>query len=346
VRSDDDEQAHQRIRAALKKYRIWDDACQARIVAVAGDLAAPRFGLDQSGYGRLAERIEMIYHNGARVNHIEPYARMRGANVDGTREVLRLATTSRIKPVHFVSTVNTVIPAVPAPDFVGREDAELRVGEVSGNGYVASKWVAEELVRQAGLRGVPVSIYRPGTVCGDPRVGVNSVDDSFWNMIRAAAILGLAPDTADAAMALVPASYVAAAIVALAARPAVGTAYHLVNSQPVAIRDIFQSLRRHGIPVAIASVEKIATRLAEEAAARDAAGDDSLVRAALVSGNYGGVAVTVDDTHTRTELAGLGIHCPPIDTAALDTYVRSFIDSGFFPAPSDDSAPYDRVEFG
>ncbi|MFX0576618.1 amino acid adenylation domain-containing protein [Nocardia nepalensis] len=336
VRSDDDEQAYKRIRDALEKYRIWDDAYQARIVAVAGDLAAPRFGLDQSGYARLADQIDAIYHNGARVNHIEPYARLRAANVSGTREVLRLATTSRIKPVHFVSTVNAVIPAAAAPDFVGRENAELSLDEVSGNGYVASKWVAEQLVRQAGTRGVPVSIYRPGIVCGDPRVGVNSVDDSFWNMIRAAAILGLAPDTADAAMPLVPVNYVAAAIVALADRPAIGTAYHLVNTKPVVIGDIFETLRRHGIPIAIASIEEIATRLAEQAAARDAAGDDSLVRAALVSGNYGGVSAPVEDTHTRAELAKQQIHCPPIDAAALDAYIGSFIESGFFPAPSDD----------
>ncbi|WP_433202477.1 amino acid adenylation domain-containing protein [Nocardia sp. CA-107356] len=335
VRSDDDERAYKRIRDAMEKYRIWDDAYQPRIIAVAGDLAAPRFGLDQSGYTRLADRIEVIYHNGARVNHLEPYARLRAANVSGTREVLSLATTTRIKPVHFVSTVNTVIPAVTAPDFIGRENAELSVDEVSENGYVASKWVAEQLVRQAGARGVPVSIYRPGIVCGDPRVGVNSVDDSFWNMIRAAAILGLAPDTADAAMPLVPVNYVAAAIVALADRPAIGAAYHMVNSRPVVISDIFHALRRHGVPIAIASIEEIAIELAEQAAARDAAGDDSLVRAALVSGNYGGVSAPVDDIHTRTELAKQQIHCPPIDAAALDAYVGSFIDSGFFPAPSD-----------
>ncbi|WP_444543832.1 amino acid adenylation domain-containing protein [Nocardia pneumoniae] len=338
VRSDDDERALKRIRNALEKYRIWEDAYELRIVAVAGDLAAPRFGLDEAGYDRLAERIDAVYHNGARVNHIEPYARLRAANVEGTREVLRLATTGRIKPVHFVSTVNAVIPAAPGPDFRGPEDVVLDVGEVSPNGYVASKWVAEQLIRQAGARGVPVNIYRPGIVSGDPRIGVNSADDSFWNMIRAAAILGLAPDTGDADTALVPVNYVARAIVALAAEAPSGSAYHLVNPQRVAIRDIFQALRRHGIPVEIASIEEIATKLAEEAAARDAAGDDSLVRAALVSGNYGGVAVSVDDTQTRTELAGHGIHCPPIDTAALDAYVESFIDSGFFPAPSDNSA--------
>ncbi|MEV6137026.1 amino acid adenylation domain-containing protein [Nocardia sp. NPDC051990] len=335
VRGDDNERAYKRIRDAMQLYRIWDDAYQGRIVAVAGDLAAPGLGLDQADYARLAEQIDTIYHNGARVNHIEPYARLRAANVSGTREVLRLATTGRIKPVHFVSTVNAVIPNAPAPDFIGREDMQLRVDEVSANGYVASKWVAEQLIRQAGARGVPVSIYRPGTVSGDPRVGVNSVDDSFWNMIRAAAILGLAPEIGDATMSLVPVNYVVGAIVALADQPPVGAAYHLVNTLPVAIGDIFEALRRHGIPVEIASIEEIATRLAEEAAARDATGDDSLVRAALVSGNYGGAAAAVDDTNTRIELAQYGIHCPPVDAEALDAYVRSFIDAGFFPAPSD-----------
>jgi thioester reductase-like protein len=319
----------------MQLYRIWDDAYQGRIVAVAGDLAAPGLGLDQSDWARLAQQIDTIYHNGARVNHIEPYTRLRAANVSGTREVLRLATTGRIKPVHFVSTVNAVIPNAPAPDFVAREDARVPVGEVSGNGYVASKWVAEQLIRQAGERGVPVSIYRPGTVSGDPRLGVNSVDDSFWNMIRAAAILGLAPDIGDATMSLVPVNYVVGAIVALADQPPVGAAYHLVNNLPVAIGDIFESLRRNGIPIEIASIEEIATKLAEEAAARDATGDDSLVRAALVSGNYGGAAAAVEDTNTRLELAQYGIHCPPIDAEALDAYVRAFIDAGFFPAPSD-----------
>ncbi|MEV2225775.1 amino acid adenylation domain-containing protein [Nocardia vinacea] len=335
VRGDDSERAYKRIRDAMQLYRIWDDAYQGRIVAVAGDLAAPGLGLDQSDWARLAEQIDVIYHNGARVNHIEPYARLRAANVSGTREVLRLATTGRIKPVHFVSTVNAVIPNAPAPDFIAREDVQLHVDEVSGNGYVASKWVAEQLIRQAGARGVPVNIYRPGTVSGDPRLGVNSVDDSFWNMIRAAAILGLAPDIGDATMSLVPVNYVVGAIVALADQPPVGAAYHLVNTRPVAIGDIFESLRRHGIPIEIASIEEIATKLAAEAAARDATGDDSLVRAALVSGNYGGAAAAVDDTDTRIELAQYGIHCPPIDAAALDAYVRSFIDAGFFPAPSD-----------
>jgi len=337
VRADSAEQAHARIRESLRRYRIWEERFGDRIVAVPGDLAAPGFGLDAADYTRLAERIDVIYHNGARVNHIEPYARLRAANVEGTREVLRLATTTRIKPVHFISTANAVIPAAPGQDFRGAEDDRLTVDELPANGYVAGKWVAEQLVNQAADRGVPVRIYRPATVSGDPHTGVNSADDSFWNMIRAVAVLGLAPDVGDAAMALAPVNYVVRAIVSLATEPADGRVYHLINTNPVAITEIFDGLRRHGIPVARASLEEIGTRLAAEAAARDAAGDSSLVRAALLSGNYGGGSIALDDTATRAVLAGRGIECPRIDTETLDAYIEAFIETGFFPVPEDAS---------
>ncbi|GAA5046551.1 hypothetical protein GCM10023318_12080 [Nocardia callitridis] len=332
VRADDDEHAHKRLLRAVQKFRVAEDLPRARVIALAGDLAAPRFGLDEATYTRLAQNLDTIHHNGARVNHIEPYSRLRAANVLGTAEILRLATTGPLKSVHFVSTANAVIPASAGPNFLGREDAVVAVDDVSANGYVTSKAVAEHLVRQAAERGVPTTIYRPGLICGDPNTGVNSTDDSFWNMIRAAAILGLAPDTGDAGIPLVPVTYVVRALVALAALPGTGAAYHLVNTHRVALRTVFEALRRHGIPVEIAPLDHIATTLAAEAQARDAAGDNSLVRAALVSGNYGGVSVPIDDTRTRAEL-GAEIVCPPIGSAALDAYVASFVDSGFFPEP-------------
>nr|WP_231386900.1 non-ribosomal peptide synthetase [Nocardia sp. BMG111209] len=333
VRADSVPQARDRVRAALSHYRIRYDAYHDRIVPVPADLAAPRLGLSDTDYARLTERIDLIVHNGARVNHLEPYRRLRAANVAGTRELLRLATTARIKPFHFVSTVNAVIPATPAPDFVGWEDIELPVEEVSGNGYVASKWVAERLVRQAGERGLPIGIHRPGTVSGDSRTGVNSADDSFWNMIRAVAVLGLAPEVGDAAIPLVPVNYVASAVVALALDPAVGV-HHLVNTEPVPVRAVFDSLRRNGLRVETADLDEIAARLAAEAAAREADGDDSLVRAALLGGTYGATTVVIDDTGTRAALADRGIHRSAIDETVLDRYVEAFIASGFFPAPN------------
>ncbi|MFI6047386.1 amino acid adenylation domain-containing protein [Nocardia sp. NPDC051321] len=334
VRADTIPAARERISHALQRYRLWGDVPEARIMPVLGDLAEPSLGLSETYHAWLAERIDVIYHNGAHVNHLEPYARLRPANVEGTREVLRLATTQRIKPVHFVSTINTVISTVH-PGASVDESTRISAGELPAQGYVASKWAAEQLVLQAGERGVPAMIYRPGLVSGDLQIGVNSADDSFWNMIRAAAILGMAPDVGAATISLAPVTYVARAIVEISLAATRDTAYHLVNETPLAIRDIFERLRAHGLPIETESLETVRIRLADEANTRYLAGDDSLVRAALLGNNYaaGAADLVVDCANTRRALAGSAISCLPIDESVLDTYIGAFVKSGFLPTP-------------
>ncbi|MFD6157471.1 amino acid adenylation domain-containing protein [Nocardia sp. NPDC060256] len=334
VRADSIDAARDRVYRALRRYQLWGDLPEARIVLVPGDLAEPSLGLSEACHAWLAERIEVIYHNGAQVNHLEPYPRLCAANVEGTREVLRLATTHRVKPVHFVSTINTVISTVQ-PGMPVVEATRISADELPAQGYIASKWAAEQLVLQAAERGVPARIYRPGLVSGDLQIGVNSADDSFWNMIRAAAILGMAPEVGDATISLAPVTYVARAIVEISLITTRDTAYHLVNETPLAIHDIFACLREHGLPIETETLETIQLRLADEANARYLAGDDSLVRAALLGGNYaaGAADLVVDCTNTRRALAGSAITCLPIDASVLHTYIGAFLKSGFLPTP-------------
>ncbi|WP_280492641.1 non-ribosomal peptide synthetase [Nocardia asiatica] len=332
VRADDAEEGIDRILAALNRYRLAGACAAQRIVVVAGDLTTPRLGLDPTDYDRLADSVDAIYHNGARVDHLDPYPRLRQANVEGTRELLRLATNRRVKPFHLVSTVGAAVPpTADAP--VVTEDVRLRADQVPGNGYLASKWVAEELVRQVGERGVPIAIYRPGAICGCPSVGVNRTDDALWNMVRAAATLGMAPDLGDATVSLVPVNYVAGAIVEISVRPRSETVYHLVNRAPLAVGEILASLRAHGLPVATAPEDAVRAGLAREARRRDAMGDDSLLRAAPLSTDFAEFAGHVDwaDAHSRAALAGTGVDCPAVDRTVVDTFVREFIDSGFLP---------------
>ncbi|WP_280430867.1 non-ribosomal peptide synthetase [Nocardia brasiliensis] len=332
VRAENARAGRARIEEALQRYQLWDDALGTRIVPVPGDLAQPAFGLSDTEHAWLADRIDVIYHNGARVNHLEHYSRLRAANVEGTREVLRLATTRRLKPVHFVSTVNTVISAAPGASVY--EHTRLAADELPGQGYISSKWAAEQLILQAAERGVPARVYRPGLVSGDLQVGINSPDDSFWNMIRAAVILGVAPDVGAASIALVPVTYVARAIVEISLSPATATAYHLVNEEPVPIRTLFDCLRRHGLPIETATFDDVRRRLAEQAHTRFQTGDDSLVRAALLGGNFATTPpdLVIDATNTARALADSAITCHPIDDHALDTYITAFLRTGFFPA--------------
>ncbi|WP_158607923.1 non-ribosomal peptide synthetase [Nocardia panacis] len=333
VRACDETEGLARIQRALHRFRL-SEAAADRVAIVLGDLVEPRLGLSEHGYAELVESVDAIYHCGARVNHVDPYPRLRAANVEGTRELLRLATTHRAKAFHFISTIGASVPNTPITGEID-EDTHLRADQVQDNGYIASKWAAEELVRQAAARGLPATIYRPGTLCGDLERGVNSEDDSFWNMIRAAATLGMAPDVGDASMALVPVGYVARAIVAIATDDPTCAAYHLVTPAPTSVAAVFAALREHGYPIETVDLDTARTRLEQESAGRAAAGDDSSIRAALLSRTAAALAGHFDwsDTNVRKALAGTDIECPAIDRAALDRYIAQFAATGFLPAP-------------
>ncbi|WP_330180334.1 amino acid adenylation domain-containing protein [Nocardia sp. NBC_01503] len=332
VRAKGNQDPLDRVLAALTWFGLPTDGVAERVTTVPGDLALPRLGLDPARFELLAERIDVIYHNGARVNHVDPYERLRAVNVEGTRAVLELATTARVKAVHFISTLGAAIPAGPVPEVVGEND-RLRADQLQSNGYLTSKWVGEELIRQAGGRGVPVTIHRPGTICGDTSTGVNNPDDAFWNMVRAAAVLGVTPEVGDATVSLVPVDYVVRAIVAVASSPRRETVYHQVNHTPVAVREVLECLREQGHPVRERSMDYVLAELNRQSAARSAAGDDSLARAAVLASTFGELAghTRWDDAHTREALHGKNIHCPVIDRAVLNRYLAQFTAAGLLP---------------
>jgi len=71
-----------------------------------GDIGEPNLGLDDATWRELAQRVDLIVHPAALVNHVLPYRQMFGPNVVGTAEVIRLAITTRIKPVTYLSTLS------------------------------------------------------------------------------------------------------------------------------------------------------------------------------------------------------------------------------------------------
>ena len=64
------------------------------------------FGLEPEEFADLAGRVDVIFHSGALVNFLYPYSEVKAPNVDGTETVLRLATTTTLKAVHHVSTID------------------------------------------------------------------------------------------------------------------------------------------------------------------------------------------------------------------------------------------------
>ncbi|POM23162.1 Dimodular nonribosomal peptide synthase [Actinomadura rubteroloni] len=332
VRAPGEAEAHRRVRDALTRHGLWRDGMETRITAVPGDLERPLLGVGSAVFDRLAERIDLIVHNGALVNHLAPYARLRAANVLGTQDVLRLATTGRVKAVHHVSTCDVAVGVRDNPAVLA-EDRVAPAADVLPNGYVASKWVAERLVRAARERGVPATVHRPSRVCGDTATGLGATDDAFWTMLRASIVLGAVPDTVDGeTVDLVPADYVAAAIVRLAQRPDAAAAYHLTSPNPLLVGAVVDRLRQLGYVLERVPAADWRRALAGRA---DGAGEEDgrLAVAALLGEEFealpGGFVFA--RTNERRDLPDL--ECPDIDDEIIDRYVRAFVSTGFFPAP-------------
>jgi fatty acid CoA ligase FadD9 len=170
-----------------------------RLEIVVGDIGEPNLGLDQATWERLAQTVDLIVHPAALVNHVLPYDQLFGPNVVGTAELIRLAITSRIKPITYLSTV-AVAFSVDAADFV--EDGDIRdvspvrpIGDSYANGYANSKWAGEVLLREAyDLCRLPVAVFRSDMILAHSRyAGQLNVPDAFTRLMLSVLATGVAP---------------------------------------------------------------------------------------------------------------------------------------------------------
>ena len=246
TRTPDLEQGMERLKQSLQTYRIWDDAWQSRIHLIAGDLAQPLCGLTQSQFAELAATIDTIYHSGAMVNFAYPYATVKGTNVGGTQEILRLACQGRMKTVHYISTIDTFIGThMPRPYL---EVDPPRQPVVTPDGYMLSKWVAEHLMVAARDRGVPVCIYRLPWVLGHTKTGVAPINNMLLVELKGFLQLGVFPDEGDSVVYDgVTVDYAAEAIIYLSMQPeSLGKNFHIWNLQLVSFSQIYEWIRNFG----------------------------------------------------------------------------------------------------
>ncbi|WP_263377350.1 fatty acyl-AMP ligase [Granulicella paludicola] len=238
VRASDEEQGLQRLQAAMESMGAYTpelmEMFEARVVPVCGDLGQANLGLSAETWKFLADEMDTVFHNGATVNYLFNYDRMREPNVMGTNETLRLAFEGRPKEFNYVSTTFVFGWAVKSvlweTDF--NQDMELL-----DFGYSQTKWVAEQVVADARSKGLSTRIYRPALVSPSVTGGGNNFDIA----VRLVAFMvnhGIGVDTLNQ-VSFVPADIVANNIVAISSTP--GTAnktYHIVRDDYSNMLDI------------------------------------------------------------------------------------------------------------
>ncbi|MFD0319164.1 non-ribosomal peptide synthetase [Streptomyces flavalbus] len=327
VRAADPEAARRRLVDHLTALDLWDPTWADRVIPVPGDLAAPRLGLPAHQFQALATRADLVVHGGAVVNYALPYRDLRAANVHGTRELLRLACAERTTPVHLVSSRAVFGRA--------RGGAPLRETDLpptppyDDNGYSQSKWTSERLAREAGSRGLPVAVHRPGRIAGDSRTGRWQSQDVACHLMRACARTGLVPDTA-LATDLIPVEQLAGAITALALRrDALGETFHYAPAAKTPLRLLADALPLAGHPARLVPPDRWLTAVRDLVARHPSDAGLALVvqeYAPLAHPDADAFREPVHDCATTTRLLGAGAAFPAVDAPLLARYLRALTD--------------------
>lgn len=329
VRSQELEEAKQKIVANLKRYLLTDENLDTRIVPVLGDLSQPFLGLSERQFRKLASEIDVIYHNGAFVNLIYPYSALRAVNVLGTKEILKLASQIKVKPVHFISTLDVFQSPSYAEMEVILEDDDLADGDGLSDGYAQSKWVGEKLVKAAHTRGIPTCIYRPGMIVGHSQTRVANTDDLIGRLIKGIIQLGSAPQL-DLKMSLTPVDYVSQSIIHLSQQSeSLGKAFHLVSPHALPFQELVKEIRSLGYSIGCTNYDewqaellKVVSNKEENALSpllflftewRGGSKLSYLETAALVSQAF-------DCRNTLAGLVGSAICCSKVDEKLLSAY--------------------------
>jgi len=304
-----------------------------RIQPVLGDLGSPQFGLDDEAFEMLASQIDWIYHNGAMVNFVYPYDAHKASNVLGTQEILRLASRRRLKPVHHVSTLSILHNGDHDDGRVYCETDDLDQTGAPFGGYAQSKWVAEKLVMEAGARGIPYAIYRPGLVSGHSQTGAWNTDNMISSMTRACLLLGTAPDL-DVVANIVPVDFVSAAIVHLSKQPENWKqVYHLENPSPLHLDPLVEWLNTEGFQPRKVSFEEWRAQLFKAVAHLESGGWEPYLPLIEEVEEKQIFMPRIDLSNTLAKLEGSGIVCPPVDGQLLSTYIQAFITQGLIERP-------------
>lgn len=185
VRAQDEFYAMEKIDRCFKQYHIPQNIEQkSRIIPVIGDLALPSLGLSEETFTKLAKQTDLIYHSGSSVNFIEPYSYMKTPNVEGLREIIKLAGAEKTTCLALLSTISVYSWGHL---FTGKtvmlesDDIEQNLMSVSKDiGYVRSKWVMEAVADLAAKEGLPLITYRLGYAMCHSETGA-SASYQWWS---------------------------------------------------------------------------------------------------------------------------------------------------------------------
>jgi dihydroflavonol-4-reductase len=150
-------------------------------------------------------------------------------NVEGTRHILNAAREAGLRRIVYTSSVATI--GIPADGTPGSEDTPATLADMIGH-YKRSKYLAEEVAREAARSGTPVVIVNPSTP-----VGPGDVKPTPTGQMVLDAAAGRMPAYVDTGLNIVHVDDVAAGHLLALHRGRVGERY-ILGGQDMTLREI------------------------------------------------------------------------------------------------------------
>ncbi|ERT07289.1 thioester reductase domain protein [Lyngbya aestuarii BL J] len=341
VRASSQDLGQQKIQKKLELYGLWQPEFNRRIIPVLGDLSHPLLGLSEKQFERLANEIDAIYHSGASLNYVYPYEKLKPINVDGTYEVLKLASTTKVKSVHYMSSIAVFESDLYREMVITESDDLMNVGQMY-LGYSQSKWVAEKLVLSARERGLPVAVYRLPFISGHSLTGVWNTDDIICRMIKGCITMKTMPDL-DYVLNTSPVDYISQAIVSLSRKEmSLGSIFHLNNPYPIHLSHLHEFLSNMGYGIEKKTCKDWLAGVQNNAKSKEHSLYPLLP---FFTKEYLPEKLTILELYeeqrkpkvscefTKEALADSSIDCPPMNGNLLNNYFAYLMDTGFLNQP-------------
>lgn len=253
IRAQDEFHAMEKIDRCFKQYHIPPKTEQkARIIPVIGDLALPSLGLSEKTFKMLAEKTDVIYHSGSSVNFIEPYSYMKAPNVEGLREIIKLAGAERTKCLALLSTISVYSWG---HIFTGKtvmlesDDIAQNLMSVSKDiGYVRSKWVMEAVADLAAKEGLPLITYRLGYAMCHSKTGANAPYQWWSGLVKNCVEFKSYPALTELREGLITVDYMTQAMAHITKnKDAIGKKFNLIASPEtnLTLEDFFGLIKKY-----------------------------------------------------------------------------------------------------
>ena len=352
VRAASEEEASERISmTALKclpfeaKQRILKAMKERRIILLPGDVSKDNLGLSAAVYKRLSTEVDQVLHLAATVNMILPFEKLKAVNFDGTLNIAEFAFNSKIKSLHYASTLSVFVSTDKNHGVLKESDRLEDTKEIYG-GYAQTKWLAEKALLELQDAGAPISIYRLGLITGDTTSGITADTDFLSMFVRGIREMGAIPaeclseQAKDILVDITPVDYAAAAMGQILRADNLDgdlKVYHIANPQGLSLSRFAQTISKLCPNLQSKRLEELydATQWQKSTSAsaaylglcrlfdKDQIGTSSGYSQLRVMDLFQATDVTFHQENTLARLSNIRLTCPEASDTLIELYVKT-----------------------